>query len=385
MKIVADANIVHINELYQHHGDLVLKSGREICAADVCDAQVLIVRSITRVDESLLAGSQVRLVLTATSGTDHLDLEYLARAGIAVKDAAGSNATAVVEYCLAAMSELILQGKLTLQGARVGIVGFGHVGSRLYRALVALGVECVVCDPYVQRSNLPGVPFCTFDTALACPIVTFHTPLTRSGEHPTQHLINRETLGKIQAGTLLINAARGAVVDNEALYQRLKTDADMRCVLDVWENEPDIHQGLLGLVDLGTPHIAGYSVEAKMKASQMNVSEFESFFDFSAEEGLDEANHERIAIKPCAPIVAGENDETVLAKCLAGAFSVAEIDEKLRACANSDAATFDDIRKQMTGRREFSELCLDGQLIRSGVINENVAKKLQLLGFAFKD
>ena len=169
------------------------------------------------------------------------------------------------------------------------------------------------------------------------------------------------------------------------MYQRLKTDADMRCVLDVWENEPDIHQGLLGLVDLGTPHIAGYSVEAKMKASQMNVSEFESFFDFSAEEGLDEANHERIAIKPCAPIVAGENDETVLAKCLVGAFSVAEIDEKLRACANSDAATFDDIRKQMTGRREFSELCLDGQLIRSGVINENVAKKLQLLGFAFKD
>lgn len=388
MKIVADANIVHIEQLYQHHGELVLKSGRDIAAEDVRDAEVLVVRSITKVNRSLLAGSKVRLVLTATSGTDHLDLEYLAQAGICVKDAAGSNANAVVEYCLSAMSELILGGKLELQKAKVGIVGFGHVGSRLYRALTMLGVECVVCDPYVQSAG--GFPedlepvFCSFDQVLKCSIISFHTPLERAGSHPSYHLINRQTLAKIRPGSLLINAARGAVIDNQALYARLKSDADLHCVLDVWESEPNLHQGLLDRVDLGTPHIAGYSVEAKTKASQMNFAAFENFFSLSSAGKKAAVKESLIPVEPCDAILSKDSDERILAKCLVGAFPVRAIDAQLRACTKSDAVTFDAIRKQMTDRREFAKLSFDLALLTEGSISPELGDKLKRLGFAFE-
>jgi erythronate-4-phosphate dehydrogenase len=389
MKIVADANIIHVQQLYQQYGELVLKSGRDIGNADVSDAQVLIVRSITRVDEALLAGSQIKLVLTATSGTDHLDLDYLHKAGIAVKDAAGSNANAVVEYCLAALAELIISCGFSLHHKRVGIVGFGHVGSRLYKALSILGMECVVCDPFVENMGAPlgadSPRFCSLDEALGCDVVSLHTPLTRGGEHDTYHLINRESLKLIHPGSLLINASRGAVVDNSALYGRLRDQKDLLCVLDVWENEPNINQDLLALVNIATPHIAGYSVEAKTSASQMNFASFQAHFSLENIESTANKQDSLIAIASPSALAKSASDELKLAHCLRAGFAVKSVDAQLRSCGKSNATSFDSIRKAMTGRREFLRLSFDSALRENGLLSDAVASQLTRLNFGFID
>jgi len=387
MKIVADANIIHVQQLYQQYGELVLKSGRDISNVDLRDAQVLIVRSITPVNEALLAGSDIKLVLTATSGTDHLDLDYLRRSGIAVQDAAGSNANAVVEYCLAALAELIVTCRFSLKKKRVGIVGFGHVGSRLYKALTLLGMECVVCDPFVEKMRVQvsvvSPKFCSLEEALSCEIISLHTPLTRGGGHDTYHLINRESLKLIRPGTLLINASRGAVVDGSALYGRLRDQKDLLCVLDVWENEPNISQDLLSLVAIATPHIAGYSVEAKTSASEMNFSSFQAHFSFENSANVNDNQEALITIASPSALTKSTSNELKLAYCLRAGFDLKNVDAQLRACGKSNAISFDSIRKAMTGRREFSRLGFDNELRESGLISDVVANQLAQLNFGF--
>lgn len=389
MKIVADANIIHVQQLYQQYGELVLKSGRDISNDDLRDAQVLIVRSITAVNEALLIGSNIKLVLTATSGTDHLDLDYLRREGIAVQDAAGSNANAVVEYCLAALAELIVNCRFSLHQKRVGIVGFGHVGSRLYKALSILGIECVVCDPFVEKMSAQSAAelptFCSLEEALSCEIISLHTPLTRGGDHDTYHLINRESLKLIHPGSLLINASRGAVVDGVALYERLRDQKDLLCVLDVWENEPNISQGLLSFITIATPHIAGYSVEAKTSASVMNFASFQKHFDLETSASVTGSQESLIAIASPSALTKGASNELQLAHCLRAGFALKKIDAQLRACGESTAISFDSIRKAMTGRREFSRLGFDNKLRTSGLISDVVASQLAQLNFGFID
>src|SRR5690606_19768215 len=288
MKIVADENIVAVADYFRAHGELRLLPGRSISAADVRDADVLLVRSITPVNEALLAGSRVRFVATATSGTDHIDTDYLQRAQIGLASAGGSNANAVVEYCLAGMAELICRGVCTLRDRTVGVVGCGHVGSALDRRLTGLGLDCRVCDPILEARSLearsrasgeyPDVSFCTLEQAMQADIISLHTPLTRDVEHATWHLFDQDRIDALAPGTLVIDAARGAVVDNVALQQRLAARNDLLTLWDVWENEPDISQALLREVTIGTPHIAGYSVEAKRNASEMNYQSFLQYF-----------------------------------------------------------------------------------------------------------
>lgn len=388
MKIVADENIVAVQQHYTKHGELALLPGRSIRPEDVRDADALLVRSITQVDRKLLEGSRVSFVATATSGTDHLDLDYLASAGIAVADAAGSNANAVVEYCLAGMAELICTRQFTLHNKMVAIIGFGHVGSRLYKRLREFDVDCIVCDPFVEEQSraddkLRHVSFCDLATALAAQVITLHVPLTRASSHPTLHLLDEARLAQLASGTLLINASRGEVVDNQALLRRLSDRNDLFTLFDVWENEPDINQDLLGLVSLGTPHIAGYSVEAKKSASRMNYQAFLRHFGLHAglELGIEEMVRRRVDV-----VLTRENsisDERCWAECVRAAFRVADIDRRLRDPANGQsAALFDAIRKSLAERREFSNYAFDQQLLDGGYVSERVANQLTQLGFA---
>lgn len=389
MKIVADENIVAVHQHYTQHGELVLMPGRRIRPQDVCDADALLVRSITQVNQSLLEGSKVSFVATATSGTDHLDLDYLARAGIAVAEAAGSNANAVVEYCLAGIAELICTKEFTLRNKTVALIGFGHVGSRLYRRLRELDVACIVCDPFVEeRSRAEGtlsdVTFCDLETALAAPVISLHVPLSRSSAHPTYHLLDEKRLGQLAPGTLLINASRGEAVDNTALLRRLTRSNDLLTVFDVWENEPDIDRDLLALVSIGTPHIAGYSVEAKKSASRMNYEAFLHHFNLRAGLvlGIEEFVRRRVSVSLTA--MDGQDDERCWAECVRAALPVIEIDRRLRDTASGEgAAQFDAIRKDLAARREFVNFFFDVQLLESGSITGRVAAQLQMLGFAF--
>lgn len=269
MKIVADQAIADVAAVFAPLGELVLMPGRDIGPADVSDADALLVRTITRVDETLLAGSSVQFVGSAASGTDHIDLAYLAAQGVQCSSAPGCNADAVVNYVFAALAWLELNRAVDWRGRSVGIVGGGNVGSRLATVLLALGMEVRIHDPFLPESHPLANCFATLDDVLACSLVSLHVPLTRNGPHPTWHLLDESRLSQLPPDTVLINAARGEVVANNALVAILEKRPDLTVVLDVWENEPAINTPLLQKVAIGTPHIAGYSLNGKRNATRM--------------------------------------------------------------------------------------------------------------------
>lgn len=269
MRILMDRNAPLAEAFFGELGEVTRMVGREITAEHVRDQDILIVRSNTRVDAGLLEGSRVRFVATCTIGTDHVDLDYLRDHGIGFASAPGSNADSVGDYVLASLLALAEQEGAELRSRRVGIVGAGSVGSRLWQRLQRLGVECLVCDPpRAEAENRDD--FVDLDTLLErADVVCLHTPLVREGNYPTHHLLDESRIETLEPGTWLINAGRGPCVDNAALRRRLERHADLRTVFDVWEGEPDCDEGLLPLVDIATPHIAGHSLDGKMRGTEM--------------------------------------------------------------------------------------------------------------------
>ncbi|MGH8507359.1 MAG: 4-phosphoerythronate dehydrogenase [Gammaproteobacteria bacterium] len=268
MRIIADPNIACVRDAFTALGDLCVVPGRDWTPEIVRDADLLLVRSVTRVDAALLEGSRVRFVGTATSGVDHIDLEYLSHKGIAFAAAPGSNATAVAEYVLSAILVLVQERGDALAGMTAGIIGCGQVGARVSGLLGALGVECIIHDPPLQERTGEAT-FRPLDDALSAHVVSLHVPLTASGSHPTVSLIGPEELARMRDDVILINTARGGVLDEPALRDRLARRPGMAAMIDCWQNEPDIDTELLQRVAIGTPHIAGYSDDAKLRATEM--------------------------------------------------------------------------------------------------------------------
>jgi len=270
VKILADQNIPQVAEAFGDLGEVELMPGREIEPGHLKDCQCLITRTVTRVDAKLLHNSPVEFVGTATIGTDHIDLDYLAKSSIGFSNAAGCNAEGAAEYVISGLFALSRRKGFDPLQMRAGIVGLGNVGSRLRQKLDALGIECLVCDPPLQQAGQTAQDFVDLDTILReCNLISLHVPLTRNGSHPTFHLLNRTRLESLSEGCLLINAARGEVVDNQALLQLLNRRDDLHVFLDTWEHEPRVSRELLRRVDLATPHIAGYSVEGRLRGTQM--------------------------------------------------------------------------------------------------------------------
>ena len=268
MKIVADENIPCVAEAFASLGEVTLCPGRSMRAADVRDADILLVRSVTRVGPELLEGSRVRFVGSATIGFDHVDRDYLQERGIGFATAPGSNATSAAEYVVSALLVLAERKGFELAGRRVGIVGCGNVGSRVRDRLTALGMQCLVNDPPLKAQGGHD-DYVGLDDILDADVITFHVPFTREGDWPTWHLADRAFLERLKRGAVLVNTARGAVVDNAALDALLAARDDLTVVLDVWEGEPAISEALLQKVDIGTPHIAGYSLDGKLRGTDM--------------------------------------------------------------------------------------------------------------------
>ncbi|MEX5362834.1 4-phosphoerythronate dehydrogenase PdxB [Pseudomonas guariconensis] len=266
MLIVADENIPLLDAFFAGFGEIRRYPGRSIDAACVKDADVLLVRSVTQVDRRLLEGSQVRFVGTCTIGTDHLDLDYFAQAGIHWSSAPGCNARGVVDYVLGSLLTLAELDGAKLSERVYGVVGAGQVGERLVRVLHGLGWKVLVCDP--PRQAREGGDFVSLDILLqTCDAISLHTPLQRDGEYPTWHLLGADQLARLRPGTWLINASRGPVVDNQALRELLLDREDVHAVLDVWEGEPQVSLDLADLCTLATPHIAGYSLDGKQRGT----------------------------------------------------------------------------------------------------------------------
>lgn len=266
MQIVADENIPLLDAFFAGLGSIRRLPGRAIDRAAVADADILLVRSVTPVDRALLEGSPVRFVGTCTIGTDHLDLEYFAQAGIHWSSAPGCNARGVVDYVLGSLLTLAEIEGVELNQRTYGVVGAGQVGGRLIEVLRGLGWNVLVCDP--PRQQAEGGDYVSLDEIIQrCDVISLHTPLDRAGQHPSWHLFDRERLERLRPGTWLINASRGAVVDNQALYEVMLDREDLQAVLDVWEGEPKVHVPLAELCTLATPHIAGYSLDGRQRGT----------------------------------------------------------------------------------------------------------------------
>ena len=386
LRIVADENIPYVREAFCSLGDVVCCAGREMNAAMVAEAEVLLVRSVTKVGPELLEGSAVRFVGTATIGTDHVDVDYFRRRGIAFSSAAGSNANSVAEYVITAMLVLADRYGWELQGKTVGIVGVGNIGSKVEKKVRALGMRPLLNDPPLER-QLQGQPLCqggesryvSFDEVLKVDFVSCHVPLTRGGPDATYHLFDLARLEQLRQGTVLINSSRGAVVSNDALRKVVERGVLGAVVLDVWENEPTIDVALLEDVELGSPHIAGYSLDGKVNGTVMLYGAVCEMLgrpgELRASDLLPAPPIRRIEL-----VTEGRSDQDVLCEAMTRVYDIERDDHDIRGLiampTGARANGFDQLRKGYPVRREAHNTVVQLEPRREGL-----ALKLELLGF----
>ena len=272
MKFVIDKAIPFIEGVLEPFGEVTYLDGPSIGAEDVRDADALLIRTRTRCDAGLLEGSNVKIISTATIGTDHVDLEYCKQRGIYICNAAGCNAGGVMNYVLSAIYGTAARKRIRLEGAKVGIIGVGNVGSRVANALRRLGFNVLLCDPPRAEAEGPAL-FCDLDYLLRnSDIVTLHVPLNAT----TRRMADAAFFSKMKLGAIFINAARGEIVNEDDLLAALPKLGPV--IVDTWCNEPHINKELASKVDIATPHIAGYSYQGKLLGTSMAVRSVARYF-----------------------------------------------------------------------------------------------------------
>lgn len=368
MKIVADRDIYNVTESFSSFGELELFPGRDIGPEQIEDADALLVRTTTPVNSDLLENSTVRFVGSASAGIDHLDIKWLDNNEIQYCHAPGCNADAVVDYFFSAISQLAEKESWHWLDKTVGIVGCGNVGSRLANRLSGLGMPFAVYDPFLDNAHNHAVNFKSFDEVMRCDIVTLHTPLTNTGTHPTYHLINEEILESLSSNTILINASRGAVVDNKALDAVLKQREDFKVILDVWEDEPEINNSLLDKVSLGTPHIAGYSEKGKFRATHSVLEGFCKHFSIALPEATSPVKNRELVISHAHE----KKVSDFLIRMILEAYSISA--DSLSSAITS--ADFDRLRNSYKFRAEFSDY-----QVASDKLPLTINNKCKALGF----
>lgn len=355
MKIVADENMPFAKESFSTLGEVAVMSGRAMTREAVKDASILAVRSITKVNADLLEGTAVRFVGTATIGVDHVDEEYLKSRSIGFSSAPGSNADSVAEYITAALLTLAGRRGETLEGKAIGVVGCGNVGSRVCNRAEALGMRILMNDPPLRRQT-GDERYLPLDALFGADFITLHVPLTREGPDATHHLADAGFLAKMKPGATLLNSSRGAVADGKAVKEALAEGNLRDAILDVWEGEPDIDFGLLGMVALGTPHIAGYSYDGKLNGTDMIFRAACRHFGQAPTFDIRAA-----APRPEVPVLElqalGRPDEDVLREAVKALYDIEADDARLRQAAalprEQRGARFDELRKTYPIRREF--------------------------------
>lgn len=351
-RIVYDENIPYGLEAFSLLGESVSRPGRSIAREDLKEADLLIVRSITRVDRTLLEGTPVRFVGTATIGTDHIDRAYLNEAGIAFADAAGCNANSVSEYITSALLHLEKSNGSSFEGKTAGVVGVGNVGKRVAAKLRALGMKVLENDPPRAEAEGPEGFADLEDLLEESDLVTLHTPLEKSGARPTHHLIGENELRRMKGSAFLFNTSRGAVVSGSALLSSLSQGGLAGVVLDVWEKEPTPDPNLLRLVDLATPHIAGYSLDGKLNGTRMMFEAACRFLGSSL--AWDDRWNPEVEVPE---IDLDESGRKSVAEAVHHVYPIWEDDGRMRGILELPEAErgpyFDRLRKEYPTRREF--------------------------------
>ncbi len=376
MRIVADQNIAEVEAAFGGLGEVIRVPGRMLAREHLRDAGMLLVRSVTRVDAELLDDTPVRFVATATSGVDHVDLDYLRARAIAFADAPGSNAESVAEYVVCTVLVRLAAEERSAEGLTVGIVGCGHVGSRVAQKCEALGMRCILNDPPLRDAT--GDPrYQDIETALQADVVTLHVPLTDHGAYPTHHLIDAGRLQRMRPDALIINTARGGVIDETALVRHLYARSGTNAVIDCWENEPAVSRRLLSRAVLATAHIAGYSYDAKLRATEMIYQGACRYL------GVEPAW--KAALDPIAGgyMVDTHVDQEALRRAVIACYDVRADDALLRFALTMAPQRmppyFDGLRRDYRRRREFAALKVTCHRRR-----ERLAAMLAGLGFAVR-
>jgi erythronate-4-phosphate dehydrogenase len=376
MDIWIDENIPLGLGIFGPHGKVTTFAGRALKRADIAAADALIVRSVTRVDENLLAGTRVRFVATATIGTDHVDLPWLAERGIGFASAPGSNANSVGDYVAAAMIRLERLGRWSPQGRTLGIVGYGNVGRRVAAKAEALGMRVVKCDPPLKAAAADPGEFLDLEPLLAMSdAVSLHVPLVSSGPHPTLRLADRRFFSRLTRPILFLNTCRGdAVVEADLLAARAAGKV-AAMVLDVFAGEPRIDRALCDAADIVTPHIAGYSAEGKVGGTFQVAEAFRKFFSLP----LPALPPWPVPAEPVLAWPDMADDDAFLAACVQAAYDIAADDAGLRAALGTPdpGAAFDRLRKQYPVRHEYHRYQVTG--LPSG--KRDLQSRLQGLGF----
>ncbi|MDP2883578.1 MAG: 4-phosphoerythronate dehydrogenase PdxB [Ignavibacteria bacterium] len=348
MKIVVDRNIPFIQGVLEKYAEVVYLEGREISRSDVLNADALIIRTRTECNRHLLEETAVRFIASATIGYDHIDTAFCHANNIFWTNAAGCNSSSVQQYIAAALFHLAEELKFELSQKTIGIVGVGNVGNKVARLCTALGMHVLLNDPPRERQE-GSKDFVSLDTIVEdAEIVTFHVPLNMGGDDRTFHLVDEKLLLKFRKSQILINSSRGEVVDSEALKASLRGKMLAECVLDVWEREPEIDTQLLGLVEIGTPHIAGYSADGKANGTSMSVQAFSRFFGLD----LNDWYPEKVPL-PASTVLEADcrnvSEQNVIASLIQRTYDILADDARLR----MSPQTFEKQRGEYPLRREF--------------------------------
>jgi erythronate-4-phosphate dehydrogenase len=332
---------------------------------------------VTRVDRSLVSGSNVTFVGSATIGTDHVDETWLAANGIEFANAPGCNAVSAAEYVLSALMVLSASGRLDLKGKTAGIIGCGNVGSRVKVRMEALGIECLVCDPPLAEISA-SQDYVSMAEIAHTDIVTLHVPLVSTGKYPTEKFINNHFISQLKPASVFINTARGQVVEEEELKSHLIRHPESSAILDVWLKEPAIDIELVGLATIATPHIAGYSIDGKIRATVMLRDALCRHYGRKNE--WEENDYLPVPVEKNITIPADSTLLQAVHKALTHVYDVREDDRSLRSSvglpSEHRATEFDRLRKQYPVRRECSAYTVELQKP-----SPEIRKAMEIFGF----
>lgn len=364
-------------EVFSAHGHVERFSGRQPTKEQLEHVEVLLIRSITQVDAALLKKApNLRFVGTATIGMEHVDQQALTAKKIGFASCPGVNANSVGEYVLTAVLALAEKQDVKLAGKKVAVVGAGHTGQAAGSRLAALGMEVSYYDP-PRAAQDDDFSSCKWESVVGADIITLHVPLTDDGDHPTRHLFAQKELSALKSHQWLINASRGAVIDNDALLKRQKRRQKdpLTVVLDVWEGEPQINNELVSHVDIATAHIAGHSINGKVKGTQMLYDACARFFDWSLQPP------DWASLFPAPPSLEWEVSrmptQQVLTQWVLQNYTLWQDDAALRK-NGLDAEGFDQLRKSYPVRFELISQPLHG----IDTLNDSARQRLHDLGFA---
>jgi erythronate-4-phosphate dehydrogenase len=351
MKIVIDEKIPFIRGAFEPWADVIYSRGRDIDPAMVNDADALIVRTRTRCDSRLLSGSKVKIVASATIGFDHIDTSWLEKNNIRWVNAPGCNSGSVMQYITGTLFYLARKHSLNLGNLTLGVVGVGNVGTKVARAAGTIGMRVLLNDPPRQRSEGSGMFHPLQKLLEESDILTLHVPLTLEGEDRTRYLINRSNLSQLKRNIIIINSSRGEVVENNALRDALNDRSLAGAVLDVWEDEPHADNRLVELVDIATPHIAGYSVDGKANATINSVRKVAAALDIPLTDWTPSA-----LPQPQNPVIdlTGYGDKTNTLDVVDGAVRHTYAPEEDDRLFRSNPGKFEYLRDNYRIRREFS-------------------------------